>query len=409
MDRNWRAIRLYAAGQTLSIQNKSPPATRVGYSSLLLTAGLVWFINSLHSRPDEGSSSNQLKAAIFPCTDNMDDPSIIVRISNRHRQDENMLLELPYCPGRVFFLRRIYWPPTISTPRLGIGREISRKSWQYFFKQDYATIKEKLYHVGFITPVPNPNRPPVRKGRTQLVTDPPPDRPIFPELEDLEIIEAVDIGDDIPPELQLDPDESTPAEIMMEMWLQSFSDFLQKVGNPRIPRDAPSWCRLDMKAREHAKPDHFKTYNLGTIFTSVMWRRADRDEWKKAFSIIWPDKQDIRPTGPWAQLRYMRQWKEFIAGLHPYTVTRIRKAIMKKFNELYWVPAATIDKIWHYKNDQRYSLLPPNAWLQRGPHILINYKMRHNPIFDPPFNREEEEEEEEDGDGDEDEDEDEER
>jgi hypothetical protein len=392
--RTWRLVRLTAASTTLGIQNSSPPITRSKYTAFLLTAGLVWFINGLHSRPEDGGSCDSLKCAIFPNTDDIEHPNLLVTRIHRRDHDDGST-GLPYCPGGVFFFRRIYWPPRSSTPRLGEGREISRRSWEYFFKKDYATLSQKIYPIGFSTETRNPSRIPARRGRTLVSANPPPEEPIFPDLNTIDLVPALDIADDIPLEEQIDGEDNlNPADTIAQLWLQSFSDFLQKIGAPKYPPNASSWCRLDMQARVHAKPELFESSNLGLVFTSVMWRRAAKDEWDQAFSMLWPDLNDIRKSSSqWRNLRYFQDWQLFIAGLPRDRVTKVRKSIKKRFNTLYWIPAPARDKIWDYREDSKYQVLPPRG--QRGPHVLINYKRHEKPVFQPPITQEEEEEEEE--------------
>ena len=75
----------------------------------------------------------------------------------------------------------------------------------YFFKKDLATIRNGIKPTGFATPA---LRIPTRKGKTQVVANPPPPEPIFDDLGDMQpVVGAVDIADDLPLEAQVETPE----------------------------------------------------------------------------------------------------------------------------------------------------------------------------------------------------------
>ena len=92
----------------------------------------------------------------------------------------------------------------------------------------------------------------------------------------------------------------------------------------------------------------------------------------------------------WPNLRYFVEWKRFIADIPREQINQIRRSIKTRFNELIWVPAPARDRLWTYKDDNRYEGLPRGA--KSGPHVLINPTYYAKPIFDPPAIRLEEEE-----------------
>ena len=149
---------------------------------------------------------------------------------------------------------------------------------------------------------------------------------------------------------------------------------------------------MEMKDREYATPDLFQSANLGAVFTSVLWRRAGREEWDQAFAWLWPDVSDVRSNKSvhWPNLRYFVEWKRFIADIPHDQINQIRRSIKSRFNDLIWILAPARDRLWTYKADNRYEALPNSA--KSGPHVLINPTYYDKPIFDPPIIRMEEEE-----------------
>jgi hypothetical protein len=96
---------LVAMSQVLSQQAASDSASRVTPNSLLLTAALLWLINSLHARPDDGSAARSLMRAVLPLTDSDQADDTTLFYTSVETDEESVDEVLPYNPYGIVFLR----------------------------------------------------------------------------------------------------------------------------------------------------------------------------------------------------------------------------------------------------------------------------------------------------------------
>lgn len=372
--RTWKAIRLSAAGQALALQIKGSPNLRAKSNALLLTAGLVWFINGIHARPEDGASIKDLLCAILPNTPNIHHPQRLV-----HPFDIDDDQGMPFCPFGVIFFRAIEYNPV---PRFFRGRSIKDTTYRYLLGKTLMEIRHKLCPVGFITRDMIPaNHFPQRKGVTKLRAGPPP--PVLVELENTGIViqRAYEQGPDIPlsEDEDSDIDEEVP-EFLTKLWYQFLSDILQKSGNAKNQPFKPSYCRMTMRQREAVTPEHFQSTNLALTWNEVQWKMASSAEWKKVFCILWPRKGHI--TNPsaqgWRQMQYYQNWKSFTARLKWEEVEKLRRKLLSLFKTLAWAPRSTNNRPWFMNMDTRYVRFPSGT-VGPAPQILVN------PTFDEPM------------------------
>lgn len=118
--RDFKAARLLAIGETLTIQAASSPSSRVKRDTLLLTAACVWLLNGQHERPDYGPSWRSLLETVLPTV--KDKPKLPFSKYEPDLQDDNELYTSTlYYPYGVVFLRRVHLGHGDSAPRMKKG------------------------------------------------------------------------------------------------------------------------------------------------------------------------------------------------------------------------------------------------------------------------------------------------
>ena len=341
-------------------------------SSLILVAALVYFINSLHSRPDDGSYARRLCKAIFPLADDPDSPDLIVQSRNDDEGEGR-----PYAIGGVMYLRNILLKPTGTTYRFSEVRIIEDDVFQHAIgclPEDVADylFKSRLHRqarmAGYVPQRKGPTKR--RSAREEEETEPL--QPLFPELAG--VIEQVVVETE--EGFQAPPKEINLAEVLDRILQQFASDIMQKCGNPREgPLLGRSYCPLVQYDRQHLNFDDINTLDLGHLFLQVQWQRATRDDWKQAVKRLFPPATHIDSfsTVHFTSCRYYRTYQDLLMVLPKERVVEVRSMLKKKIAELAWIPATLSGRLWDYtEGDSTWKKVPfPNL---RGPRILVNYR-----------------------------------
>jgi hypothetical protein len=338
----------------MSTQNTGPGVARVRIEALQLTAGLMWLVNSLNSRPDDGSAARDLMLSILPTTLDHDSGNLMYLPSARNDNP------IPFCPDGVIFLKPFVLPPISIIPRLiGGTQPIRAESFKFLFGHDFLSLQNVIVRSGIAARYPAA-RIPTRKGQTHahLNEEAVPVVENFVGLQLDRPVTGVDAGEDLPPEDVIQEDDLDAPTWLSRLWYQFLSDVLQKCGNSHnMPT---SHCHLSMEDRRLATPETFKSLNLSLVFSRVQWRRVPQNEMLTIFGAFWPDNQHLcrADVQNYRTMRYYTTWKMRIGELAAVDVNHIRNRLWTEFRTLKWMPAATQDRVWFYDRQPDYSILP---------------------------------------------------
>jgi hypothetical protein len=372
--RNWKSTRLRAAGTVMGAHNQATKDHRFAHTVLQLTTGLVWMVNSINSRPDDGSAARDLMLTVLPVTNDYNDGNLLFPPPQNHDRNPDILYA-PY--GAVFFMR-LKWPPLTEVPRLSWGHVMNDRSFKHFFGCTYFDLRAKYVRTGFMQRDQIPKaHVPTLKGKTTLHPNQDVDEALraFHTLA-IDVVPPQGIQDeedmDIPPEELGQQQQDDMAIWTTKLWQQFLSDLLQKCGNSRGDSTIASHCRMTMAQRTSASMELYQQLNLALIFRRVQWRYADQKEWLHAFEIYWPKKNHV--TGLSIQnlktMQYYTTWKSQVAKLTMQEVEHIRNRLWVIFRSLKWIPNAKCDRVWDYKIDTKCQRFPTDI-KQKAPQVII--------------------------------------
>lgn len=354
LTRYWKSIRAYSAGVVMSTQNTSPGLSRVMIEALQLTAGLVWLVNSLNSRPDDGSAARDLMLSILPTILDHDAGNLMYLPSARNDGP------VPYCPDGVIFLKPFVLPPISIIPRLSGGiQPIRAETFKFFFAHDITMVRNMIRRTG-IAVRDLTTRIPTRKGHTRvrLNEEAVPVVEGFVGLQVDRPVVGVDVGDDLAPEDIISEDNLDAPTWLSRLWYQFLSDVLQKCGNSH--NMSTSHCHLSVDDRRSVTPEIYQSLDLALVFRRVQWRRITRNEMMAMFGAFWPSQDHLCRTDVqnYKTMLYYSTWKLRAGELRAADVNRIRNRLWREFQTLEWMPEATQDRVWYYDRQPGYSVLP---------------------------------------------------
>ncbi|KAI6111421.1 hypothetical protein F5141DRAFT_1003861 [Pisolithus sp. B1] len=379
---NFRSWRLLAATEVLTAQIKGAGRFRAQPNALILTAALAWFINGIHSAPLEGASYRELVRAVLPHTDHP--PTHLFSDAGLGSDDEGTEDDDddeetgPWLPCGAVFFRDIVLPPESSVPRMKQGRAISGRAIRYLFNAYYQDIQHLLNPVGILSKADIPDsRIPTQKGMTATRVDisddevtsfnlaergyalPPPQMDMG---DDVDLGDAANLNDD--PQATLDGKLTT-------MWRQFLIDVIQKAPNPKGLLNR-SYCLVLEKDRLCARENFYQNQKLSDVWRVCQYKMADETLWMNTFARFWPPKGHL--LAPSAQnyksCRYYNDWKRFVSEVPPELANVSRKEIKRKFDTLYWIPAASCDKMWNTNKKRGFTALP-DGYSGNAPQLLI--------------------------------------
>jgi hypothetical protein len=369
-----------AATEVLTAQIEGDGRFRSKPNALLLTTGLIWWINGLHSRPMEGRSCRELVRAILPHTDHPPNHFLGDRDTDSNSDsdaDLNAEGSGPWTPSGVIFFRNIMLPPDCSVPRMKHGRSITDRALLYFFKKDYRSIQRILDPVGILNKDDIPDsRIPTRKGMTQpCFNDDEPDRFNLGERGYALPPPQIDAGDDMDVEeaegLNDDPNATLDGKLTA-IWYQFLIDVIQKAPNPKGQLNV-SYCRVQEKDRVKVRDAFYQNHSLSDVWRVCQYK-ASRDLWQNTFGRLWPPKGHVLSATAqnYRSCLYYLDWKRFQVSVPEDIALVARAEIKKKFDRLYWIPAATSDKMWNTNKAGRGFITLPDGYNGPAPQLLIN-------------------------------------
>lgn len=381
VSRGFRSLTLEGATRLLMAQQRGERDQRAHRDAILLTAGLVWFINSLHSRPEEGKACRDLVNAILPHTES--DTEFTYQWPHRANEHEDHYYHYPtraHVARGAIFLRPISYPPNILVPRLGYGMEVEDETLEYFFGMDIDSLNYKINPTGvapagaaltigrsnnkfkktpLFVPLTDDPQPPLFNLGFRGFTLPPPERPVP----------------------SADPPKSID-ETLTDIYQQFVVDLIQKSPNPRGSHNR-SYCSIPSEDRASLSDVIFVNETLSDVWLACYYKPAQQSMWTTVFDHLWPRKNHRIPAKSqnYTQSRYYIDWRKLCAGLDDRTVEGLRAQVQVKIDAYYWIPHAGQDKIWYTKKEPgfiRLGVLMDPSYPERraAPRILVR---EHSP------------------------------
>lgn len=382
-------MRLNAATQILSAISVESAQYRNRQNTLALIAGLVWLINGLHSAPDNSQHWRAVQKAVLLLTlDNNTVPNAI--LPQGDTVDTNNEDNVPFAEYNVVYLRDFFYKEEADSLRFRGTSELPEAAFRYIFgcpPWEYAisVLGVSLPHQprprGYIAARKGNTRH--RPSATVLHAQPDPD---FEQFEDVVVVhEEPEWGPDVeqqePPLLPMG--NNTASEVLQhDIWGLFASSIMQKVGHPRRASASSvlSYCPMPMMERETLTDVDINTLNMSPLFTQVLYRRPSRQDWNKAFSMLFPQRGSPRVHGlvHFGTMAYYVKYLHLINNVDPITSSRIRQSLYNKVCQLQWIPAALCDRCWQigkgdglqWKKGDGFTAIPYAT--ESGPKIFLN-------------------------------------
>jgi hypothetical protein len=266
------------------------------------------------------------------------------------------------------------------------GRSVSNRTIELFFNKNYKTIQRLLDPVGILSKDDIPEtRIPTIKGLTRrwFEDDDEPDRfnlgergyalppPQFDAGDDMDVDEIEDLNDDL---------DATIDKKLTAIWYQFLIDIIQKSPNPKCQING-SYCRVPEKDRLKVRDDFYQNRTLSDIWRVCQYKMARPEDWEKVFKRLWPPKGHILAISAqnYSTCRYYLDWKRFVTDMPTKVVKDSCAAIKEKFDDLYWIPAATCDKMWVTNRAANGFTSLPDDYNGPAPQLLV--RGNHEPVW----------------------------
>jgi hypothetical protein len=369
VDRDFRSTKLYAATILLTAINMEPIRIKCLHSTLALVAGLVYLINSLHSRPDDDTAGRAIQQTIFPLTHNIRHPNLLVLNKDLTRIAAQYPDGFPYALAGSHFITDIWLKPQRERIKFRQSRRIPENVFKRVWGCDFEDIGRIVFQKGAIPRAVRQGYVPQRKGYTKKRRGRANDENIPAQFEQFaETQVPMNINE---PAVE---DITMVGEILEKIWQQYASDILQKLGNPRN-RDLPitSYSHLTQYDRQRLSVDDINTLDLKKLFTQIQWRHASEEDWEYVIKILFPPK-GYTPGHSMKHLPTCKYYNNYIALINQVgekEALDIRIALTAKSRTLAWLPAAISDRCWDYRTTD-LSFTPSPHKKGGGPRIYVN-------------------------------------
>jgi hypothetical protein len=426
MSRSLRAYRVRAFKYVLLQQINGTSALRATDHSLLLTAAAPWFLNGLHSVPDNGPSSRDLMGKILPVVDReeasentlaypartraraqiripdkeeegVDDDDTIsvssdlsdddtpVRQPARHNNRPEILPHnrpetLPHNPYGIVFLRSIRIGPGIIVPRFENDgtHMITDLTFRYIFGVDRDEVDMDFFRYKLVVES-NPLRVANKTHRTTIRPVDEDEPPILFNLgaRGYQIPPPVhDEGSDLEGEEEFGPEfqeEELDIDLRLTaLWRQFLVDVTAKVPN-RQDAHQSSYCKLNRIQRDSVNVATYQNLRLRDYFSDVQYKTATIATWGYSFDKFWPVKGTQLAGKPqnYMQIRYYIGWNMLTSALDEATVVVMRDDLQRNFNTLKWIPQIQADRVWYTTKNRAFTRLAESNEDLPAPRILI--------------------------------------
>ena len=401
--RQLRAIRALAVKFVLEWQATARPELRAEPRAIVLTAGCCWLLNGLHSAPDQGASSKALMDRILPhITRAGADPDILAHGSpvddddllpisddeehgHRSRRASSAETAPSYPYGLVFF-RRIDVGPNCPLPNLGKGTpELPDNAFFFFFRSSKVDIYLDLTSSVLVKPT-NSLRTQNKSQRTKMYINEgqnPPTNDFNLEARGIRCASPVyyedesganDGDDHVNPRTVNVSDPSDPIDVKLtKIWRQFLLDVTSKAPNFRDGA-RPSYCKLSLAERMVVNQKTYQNSMLSDYFLDCQWKVVENKDWQLIFDRLFPKigKDLIGKVQNYMSTRYYPAWIALRDAETPEVFNACRKEIKKSFDQLFWMPFAQTDRIWHSRYMASFQRPPPLNRQVPSPLIYIN-------------------------------------
>lgn len=334
---------------------------------------MVWLINGLHSRPEDGQAGRDLQRAILPHEVN---PTDNVRPFALDALGEDEPMPSPCNPFGAVFLSGLKFSPH---PRLRARPipDISDSTFEYFFRHRRNVVENSVHPVGFI----NDDLPGlIRSENKKRITATYIDRDnnnivLFSLSEDGHSLPAPDdkssdVGSD-DGELSDVEEDNDLDRALTTVWRQFLIDIAIKAPN-RGTATSASYCRLTAEERLTIGEEFYQEQSLSRNWTDLHAKKALDTEWARARGHLWPARNHLaKPNAQnYGSSKYYRDWKRLLARLSDDAADAARAAVMKRLDSLYWIPNAAADRIWVTKPLKNFTRFPQGS-TGAAPQILV--------------------------------------
>lgn len=382
----------------LEWQGDGDPSLRTAKSALILTAGCVWLLNGLHSTPDKGAKSKDLMNAILPHTPAADANVDILAYGSPTANDDvdsgssaddepggyQGVATLPCWPRGLVFFTEICLGNDHPVPRLRNNITVRVETIKYFFGMNRDQLKEAMIEtrrkaMGIVARVPNR----VRKTANWINLEEGQERNLFKIAERGVHIPSPprDTGSDMEIDSDeenavnaLDEDSQDVDRLMSTFWRQFLLDLTAKAPN-RSAMGATSYCILSIDQRSRVSTATYQNHTLSDYFDDCAYKHANVSDWNKLFDRFFPPKSFpafITKVQNYSNTTWWPAWNRFRERQDEFIVETCRAELRKKFHTLYWMPAATGDRIWCCRFNKSYKKLSGLPETDTSPLILIN-------------------------------------
>jgi hypothetical protein len=183
--------------------------------------------------------------------------------------------------------------------------------------------------------------------------------------------------------IEISDDDDNIDEIVDRIWRQFPADILAKAPN-RKSSAADSYVHLNLRGRETATVDMFKTFDLSPIFSEVRARAVPSSFWGDTLfhRFFPPQSVQAKPVGKLQNFPYMKYYRDWIGIAKRLNRAHFQLVVMSlkpKFMELYWLPLAQTDRLWctRVMRGSDWHVYPNSACGKPCPQIAINPRFSH--------------------------------
>jgi hypothetical protein len=290
-----------------------------------------------------------------------------------------------HMPFGVFMTRALVLHPDTPCPRFMYSpwRWIPKETWPTLLGHDLQTLHLKISKIQ-LTAEKHPDHVPRSTRPTQLIHAPVTEEDQDHSFDLGQMTEALlstghNDGDDLPHGERMTEDLRRFGSLLKSMW-RSFARDLFAM-SPTVKRSQGAHLRLSKEELEGATLVLFKSLNLAKVFMHCRVRESSNAEWKKNIGLFFLQKGAVAPqsTSGWPRMAYWKVWGTFKESpMVPATlVNKVRTQIVKRFDEVAWLPLAASDRPWTTRSRENGKLYPDNALPSiPAPVILLHPRKR---------------------------------
>ncbi|THV02123.1 hypothetical protein K435DRAFT_792791 [Dendrothele bispora CBS 962.96] len=354
------SYRCFAIKEILYKQSIGSSLKRCTRESLLLTAGLVWMVNGIHSRPEDGPAARSLAKAILPVTDagnaNIDLRTLLFPASKTPDRTEGYTV--PYVPNGMVFLRRLVLEDDVPRVCAG-GPFINEKAFQYLFKMSLEDVQFKYDPAGEV-----PKEVIAKKRfitnktqRTMAYHQEPGSPPVLPFNLTSRGLDPIHIeGEEV-------TDETLDQQVA-NLWNQFLFGVILKSPNPSKSTE-PSYIKLNKRRRQRITEGDFKNKRLSQIFRACKYKISTTADFERIFHHLFPAPGPGFQIHPGVQnyrnCRYFDRWTKWATRGNLYAASIVHLELKNRAESLFWLPFAGANRMWDTGSKGKFTRLPKGS------------------------------------------------